>query len=135
MRGSKKTISCYLFIFYLIVSCVCFDNFRADGFLCLSDSSAQSGQLASIDCGSVNEDICTVDMLDSSQPYLLNQHTAVRSAKSQRKCAVHLWVPPGVTALTHPANFLAYTAFFSDSTANAAEILRFIHNKDGKKRI
>jgi hypothetical protein len=135
LQHNRKTISCFLMIFCIVMSCICFDNLKAEDLVRLSGAAAESGQLSPAGCGNVNEDICTTDMLGNTQPYILNQHTVVRNAKMQRKNVTLLWFQPVVALLRCPFKFFAYPALTNKWNTNAAEIIRFIHNEDGKKRI
>jgi hypothetical protein len=135
LQHSRKTISCFIVVFCIVMSCICFDNFKAESLVRLSGTAAESGQLSSTDSGNVNEDICITDILGNIQPYILNQHTVLRNSKMQWKNITLLCFQPDVTSLRCLFKFFANPALTSKWNTNAAEIIRFIHNEDGKKRI
>jgi hypothetical protein len=75
-------------------------------------------------------------MLGNTQPCLLNQRSAVRNVKLHKNAGTRFCRPTDIAALRYSLKFFASAALFiiSDNT-DVAEIMHFIHNQDGKKRI
>ncbi|MDD6038475.1 MAG: hypothetical protein PUD20_06745 [bacterium] len=95
-----------------------------------------SGQLiATSNCLS-NEDVCTVKMLGHTHTRLSHQQTATREKETHRKPGTSYSWSVLSTALQPPFKFFS-SAYPNIRTSNAdlAEIVHFIHAKDGKKRI
>jgi hypothetical protein len=134
LHSKKSRISCFVLILCLISSLVWFDDLKSDTFSCLSDAPAQTTGFASAGTCSASEDICTLEMLGNTQPYLLSQRTAARNVRLP-KGVTSVTAQAGLTALAGLSKFFSHAAPADSSHTEAAGIIHFIHNQDGKKRI
>jgi hypothetical protein len=128
-----------MIIVYLVVSGICFEEVRTErffcpSFLCPSNENANSTPILTDLFGSVREDACTAEMLGGAQSVFFCPQEAAKSGGSQRKPETLRWI-----FRTAETFLLPFSSYVSDRisnpgcTGNLTGIIRFIHNKDGKK--
>jgi hypothetical protein len=96
----------------------------------------QSSQMMTASDSISNEDVCTVEMLGNTQASLFSHPITSRNSEMQKKSESLFFL------LAELAFLLSLFKFFLSANSNlyigntdAAEIIHFIHEKDGKKRI
>jgi hypothetical protein len=102
----------------------------------LFDATNESSQAITVSYNSSNKDVCTIEMLGNTNTSLLSHQTAPRNSETQRKSESLYFL------LCELAFLQLLFKFFTSANSNiyivntnVAEIIRFIHEKDGKKRI
>jgi hypothetical protein len=135
MRKKGNRIHSVILIICILASCLCFEGIKADDVMRISVASFPSGQFITSGNNVSNDDVCTLEMLGNVQTGFLALPTAKRGSQLQRRSETIVCAPDEAPSLR--------SAYKSLSSANAvcaaneciAEILCFIHDKDGKKRI
>jgi hypothetical protein len=119
------------------VSCICFNNIKTDEFVCLYDAASESGQIFTAAYSISNVDVCTVEMLGNTHTASLSvQQTALRSNEVQRKSATQSLLLCDLTPLQSSFKFFTSAAPNSNAkNADVTEIMHYIHETDGKKKI
>lgn len=135
MQCKRHKIYCLILIVCFITSCICFESFKAEGMACLSNAADESDQITT-GYSISNEDVCTAEMLGYSHNSLLTQQTAKHNSETQRKSETLFG------EIDNSASLQSSFKFFTSVNANicidntdAAEIIIFIHDKDGKKEL
>jgi hypothetical protein len=131
MRDKSRNIISVVIILYMILSSVCFDDFKADALVYPSDGN-ESTQISIESC--IKEDVCTVEMLGTTQEVLLCQQNVSGNSELHRKSELLYFLSMAAILLLFkfciPVNVST-----SENVGNLTEIILFIHNKDGKKKI
>jgi hypothetical protein len=96
----------------------------------------QSSQMMTASDSISNEDVCTVEMLGNAQASLFSHPITSRNSEMQKKSESLFFL------LAELSFLLSLCKFFLSANSNlyirntdVAEIIHFIHEKDGKKRI
>ena len=136
LQTKRHKMYCLFLLICLMASFICFDNFKTDDMMCFFGATNESKQIITVAYSISNEDVCTVEMLGHTHNSLLTQQTAKHNCETQRKSETLL------ERIDNSASLQSLFKFFTSVNANicilntdAAEIIIFIHNKDGKKRI
>jgi hypothetical protein len=136
LNGRERKIYSLILMLFLIVSTVCFDNFKTGDLVRLSDTENKSTRISTADYSSFNKDVCTVEMLGTSQTILFSQQTAYRNSELVRRSESLF-----LSTIDNAAIKLPFKSFAVVNPLNLAEnrdtteTIHFIHNKDGKKKI
>jgi hypothetical protein len=124
-------------IICFIASCICFNDFKTDELVSLFDAAQESGQILTVGYSISNMDVCTVEMLGNTHTSSLAvQQSALRSNEVQRKSETLSFLLCNLDSCQ--SSLKSFTSAFSSinmESADVAEIIHFIHEKDGKKRI
>lgn len=142
MHKIQRKYNCIFIILCLIMTCISLDNIRINNMSSINDTVyPASSTCISSSCSITDEDACTLDMLSSSYINQLNQNnqTSLLRNNSQRKqdksgsgFSLHY------NAKTLPSPLYFYTSvchFNLSDISNVTDILQYIHDKDGKKKI
>jgi hypothetical protein len=118
-------------------SCICFNNIKTDEFVRLYDAARESGQILTAGYSISNVDVCTVEMLGNTHTSSLSvQQNALRSNEVQRRLETQSVLLCNLYSCQSPLNsFTSADSNINMENADVAEIMRFIHEKDGKKKI
>lgn len=136
LQSKRSKLYCFILTICFIASFLCFDAFKADGWVYLSDATNESNQINAVSYSMSNEDVCTAEMLGHTHTRLLRQQTATRDNETQRKSGTSFLWQSALAVLQSPFKFFTSTNLnIRTANANIAEIVHFIHAKDGKKRI
>jgi hypothetical protein len=136
LQFRRKKIYHVIFLIFLITSCVFFDDTKADGLMCLSDAIKDTIPNVTASYNISTEDTCTVEMLGDTYTCLLNQQTVTYHSETQRKTETLFGGLEDYASLQLSFRFFASTNpdIYADNT-DVAELMHFIHNKDGKKKL
>jgi hypothetical protein len=136
LKGKSRSIISFAAILYLIISCVCFDVFKTDALARPLDVQQKSAQIFIESCGSIREDVCTVEMLGSAQAILFCQQAVVRNSEIFGK-SEWLFGDFMLMALQQRPlqSFLSVNPSICANKGDLTAVIYFIHNKDGKKKI
>jgi hypothetical protein len=131
-----KGIVSIILMLYLILSSVCFDDFKTGDLACLSDVKNESAQIVAEGYGSIKEDMCTAEMLGTAQAILLYHQTLTRNSEILRKSELLFLGFMAIAVLQLPfKSFISVNALFFEDNVDLTELIHYIHNKDGKKKI
>lgn len=134
MQRTKKKLYCVLLSLCFIASCICSDDFKTDKRMPLSGAINQSDQIISTGCRIPYEKVCTVEASRNTHTALLNQHTILHTTEIHRKSDTPFSLYGDLRSLKSPFQFYssANPDIYTDNI-DAADIIHFIHDKDGKK--
>lgn len=123
-------------LFCILLSSFCLDNTRADSFV--YPFFAKGEVEAELVAGNSisNEEVCTQEMLDGNQGNRLIAPNRVRTLSVNRKAenlSNHHLGGAGLSRVPHFYSVEYSTPYFNE--ADTAEVILYIHQKDGKKRI
>jgi hypothetical protein len=136
LKGKSRSIISVIVMLYLLVSCICFDDFKTGDLMRPSDVKNESTQILMYGNNSIKEDMCTVEMLGTAQAILLCRQTAIRNSETQRKSESQFGGYIAIAALQVPfKSFISVNTLFFEDNGDLTETIHFIHNKDGKKKI
>jgi hypothetical protein len=136
LQGKRDKIYCFILIICLIASCLCFDELKTDGSMYLFDATNESSQVITAGYSFSNEDACTLEMLGNIHTSLLSHQATPRNSETQRKSESLYFLLDELAFLHSPFKFFTsanLNIYIADT--DVAEIIHFIHEKDGKKRI
>ena len=125
-----------LLIISLIASSVCFDDIKADNRMPFSGVANEACHIFAADCNITDEDACTVEMISNTHTSVLNQHLAAHNGEKHRKSGtLHSCPDTGVYSVFSLNVFTsANTNIYADNLY-VADVIHYIHEIDGKKRI
>ena len=137
LQRIRNKIYCFILMICFMTSCICFDAVKADDSMYLFDAANESGQVFTAGEHISNEDVCTSEMLGNTHTRLLSHQTAARNHnETQRKSETLIFLLGDLASLQSPFKFFTSASTNIHTTGtDIAEILHFIHAKDGKKRI
>jgi hypothetical protein len=135
MRKKGNRIHSVILIICILVSCLCFEGIKTDDTMRIFVASFSSGQFITSGNEVSNDDVCTLEMLGNAQTGFLALPTAKRGSQLQRKSETMICDADEAPALRSAYKFFSSANVISAVNACIAEILCFIHDKDGKKRI
>jgi hypothetical protein len=135
MRQKGNRIYGIILIMCILASCLCFDSIRAVDVMRLSAASEVPHQFILASNDTASEDACTFGMLGNVQNGLLALSTAKRGSDSQRESDSFVCMLADSLNLWTASKFFRSANAFCAVTVCIAEILCFIHDKDGKKKI
>lgn len=136
MQKKRHKLYCLFLMICLITSFICFDDFKTDSFVYRSNATTESSQLIASGYGLPNEDVCTVKMLGNTHTNLLCQLTAKKAGVVRENSETLLGKLDSSTPLQ--SLFKVHTFLNANVCADntdVADIIIFIHDTDGKKRI
>jgi hypothetical protein len=136
LQSRRNKTYCFILIICLLTSCVCVGGFQADGQVNSFVATNQSGQMMTATDTISNEDVCTVEMLGNTQTSLFSHQITSRNSETQNKSESLFLLLAAFVFLQSLFRF--YTSASSGIyvvTTDVAEIIHFIHDKDGKKKI
>jgi hypothetical protein len=150
LQQKRSKIYCVILTICLVASCLCFDNLKADGLMYSFDAinqsgqiiiagnntSDESGQIITTSYNSSNEDMCATEIQGNIHTSLRSNQTTSRNSETQRKSDSQYFLFGGAAYLQSPFKF--FTTANSNiciANINIAELIHYIHAKDGKKRI
>ncbi len=136
MKSKRKKIYCFILMIFLTASCICCDDFTADSMMYLSGATNESIQIIQTDDDISNNDVCTVEMLGNVHTSFLCCQSTRKTGGTQRKSEILFWglINPAYLQITINS-FTPLNADNFKTNTDAAEIIQFIHNKDGKKEL
>jgi hypothetical protein len=134
-RKYKKIYSAFIII-YFVASTICFGNIKANRSGLDFFATNESNDIFTAGDSILNEDVCTGEMLGNNQISLLNQHNLTSYNENHRKTAAQSFLSNKIIELQYFFNFFSFVNQYalSDDT-DVTQIIYFIHDKDGKKRI
>jgi hypothetical protein len=134
MKG--KRIYSVILIICLIVSSACFDNFNASTLVRSFGVSNEPHPIFTESYCLSSEDVCTDDMLGNTFSNLINLQTVTKNSKTKEKVDTLFILLYAIILLQCPFYFLIFAnPNLKREVSYFAEIIRFIHDKDGKKKI
>jgi hypothetical protein len=134
MRQKGNRIHSIILIICFLASCLCFDGIKAGDVVRLSGATEVSGQFITTGNDIPSDDVCTLEMLGNVQTGFLALPTTKRGSDSQRESDSFVCMPADSQNLLSVYKFLSSANAIIAVNACIAEILCFIHDKDGKKR-
>lgn len=134
MQRRKHKIYCLILAICFIASCICLDNYKADSLMCVSHTMNESSPVINAGYRVSNEDACTSEMMGNIHNSLLTYRSARYNSEEQSRTGTLLGILHCSCAFQKAfCYFTSVTADISPVSSNAAEIILFIHSKDGKK--
>ena len=104
--------------------------------MCFSCAANETSQIIHTDNDFSNEDICTMEMLGSGHTGFLCCQSARKTSGTHRKSETLFWGLINPESLRIIFNsFISVDADIFKINTDVAEIIQFIHNKDGKKEL
>ena len=109
------------------------DTVAAFDSTAVEDNNHCTNSLKKIDC-IVSTDACTVEMLGSARSNLLNRTSAIRRNEIREKSGPRSEQAEGILTRQRTNHFYTFANLCVKITdTDTAGVIRFIHNKDGKK--
>lgn len=101
-----------------------------------SGAANEACHIFAADCNITDEDACTVEMLSNTHTSVLNQHVMAHNGEKHRKSGTTLLCFDTRLYSGFPLNVFASanTNIYADNLY-VADVIHYIHEKDGKKRI
>jgi hypothetical protein len=131
-----KRIYSVILIMCLIVSSACFDNFRAGTSVRSFGAPNESHPIFTESYCLSGEDVCTEDMLGNTFSNLIHIQTVTKSRETKEKAENLFLLLYALILLQCPFYFLvSANPNLKREGSDFAQIIHFIHNKDGKKKI
>lgn len=136
MKSRGRSIVSIIVILYLILSGVCFESLGTDVFACPSDVCGEPVKISKGIFSNIKEDACTFDMLGSVQTNFLCQRTVTGNSEQTRKPETLSFALAETVTLCQSSHFFSSVdTLIFPANGELTEIIRFIHNKDGKKEL
>lgn len=105
------------------------------GSTAAEENIPDTSSLKKIDC-IVSADACTVEMLEGTRSNLLNRTSAIRRNEIREKAGSRSQQAEGICAWQRSNQFYIFANLCAKTIGtDTAGVIRFIHNKDGKKKI
>jgi hypothetical protein len=121
---------------YLILSCICFDEVKTDSLVYPYDATNKQVQSFTEGCSGIKEDVCTVEMSGIAHEILLCRQSVTQNSEQHRKPELLFGASVTMAEIQLPLkSYLSFNASNFKVNEASTEIIRFIHNKDGKKQI
>jgi hypothetical protein len=136
LKAKGRRIIRTIVILYLILSCICFDEIKTESLACSSDAANKLAQSVTQGCNDIKEDVYTVEMSGVAHEILLCRQSVTQNSEQHRKSELLFGTSIAMAEIRLPLKASAsfYASIFKDNEAST-EIIYFIHNKDGKKKI
>lgn len=134
MRYKTRKLLSIFFILNIILTGICFDNFKTDHLQTASFSSERPARLQARSMHMPDTAACTAEMLAGSS---VTVHQQAISDNKRSKEYTGLLIPvycPSKECGPLPAFSMTAGFIPSDQNSNSAVLLCYIHDKDGKKK-
>jgi hypothetical protein len=136
LKAKGRRIIRTIVTLYLILSCICFDEIKTDSLAYPFDATNKPEQSITQGCSGIKEDVCTVEMSGIAHEILLCRQSVTQNSEQHRKPELLFGASVTMAEIQLPLkSYLSFNASNFKVNEASTEIIRFIHNKDGKKQI
>jgi hypothetical protein len=120
-------------VWYLILFCICFDGVRTDTFVRPFTFGRESAHILTEYLSGISNDVCTSEMLGNAQALFQCGEVSFREGGQQGKPEALSGFFEAFEALLSLLSVSFVQPLLFREKRSLTEVIRFIHNKDGKK--